>query len=140
MKATPLHPRPLVLLTLAVVILLAARPSAGESETRLALTRADMCEAIANYLPVSPAVVFTISQNEIFCYTAFDPVPEQTHIFHRWYRRNTQIFSTRLAVYPPKWASYSSMQLRDGDKGPWRVEVVDADDVVMKILRFSISD
>lgn len=107
---------------------------------RMVLEQAVMCEAIENYKPINPAVVFSISQGEVFCFTGFDPVREKTRIFHRWYKRDKLIFTMRLTLSPPKWSSFSRIQLRDADKGPWRVEIRDEDGKIIKTLRFSISD
>ncbi len=104
------------------------------------LVEAVMCEAIEKFKPLNQAVVFSISLGRVFCFTGFDPVPEETTIYHRWYRQDRLISSTKLVLNPPKWASFSSMQLREADKGPWRVEIVDSRENLMKILRFSISD
>jgi hypothetical protein len=104
------------------------------------MVQAVMCEGIENFLPVNPAVVFSISLGRVFCFTAFDPVYEETAVFHRWYRQDRLISNARLVLLPPKWSSFSSMQLRSADKGPWRVEIVDSRENVLKTLRFGISD
>lgn len=104
------------------------------------LFQAQMCEAIEKFMPVNPAVVFSISLGRVYCFTAFDPVYEETVVYHRWYRQDRLISNARLVLNPPKWSSFSSMQLRSADKGPWRVEIVDNREKLMKILRFSISD
>jgi hypothetical protein len=46
----------------------------------------------------------------------------------------------RLRLHPPNWATFSTIQLREADKGPWRVEVTDQDGRIFTILRFSITD
>ncbi|MFU8769971.1 MAG: DUF2914 domain-containing protein [Desulfotignum sp.] len=104
------------------------------------LVRAEMCETIERYLPVNQGVVFSISLGRVYCFTAFDPVHEETVIYHRWFRQDRLVSSARLVLNPPKWASFSSIQLRSLDKGPWRVEIVDSRENLIKILRFSISD
>lgn len=104
------------------------------------LIQAQMCESIERFLPVNPAVVFSISLGRIYCFTAFDPVYEETVVYHRWYRQDRLISNARLVLNPPKWSSFSSMQLRSADKGPWRVEIVDGREKVLKTLRFGISD
>jgi hypothetical protein len=104
------------------------------------LVQAQMCEAIEKFMPVNPAVVFSISLGRVYCFTAFDPVYEETVVYHRWYRQDRLISNARLVLNPPKWSSFSSMQLRPADKGPWRVEVVDSRENLIKTLRFSISD
>jgi len=110
------------------------------STGNLALVRAVMCEAIQEYAPVNPAVVFSIDRGRISCFTEFDPVPVQTFVLHKWYRRDSLVTEKRLTINPPKWSSFTSMQLRDADKGPWRVEITDAEGNIMRTLRFSITD
>jgi hypothetical protein len=104
------------------------------------LVQAVMCEAIERFKPVNQAVVFSISLGRVFCFTAFDPVPRETIVYHRWYRQDRLISNVKLVLTPPKWSSFSSMQLRDADKGPWRVEVIGFQENLMKTLRFSIVD
>ena len=107
---------------------------------KLALARAVMCETIQEYAPAQPAVVFSIELGRVSCFTEFDPVPEKTFIHHKWYHNDNLITEKQLTLNPPKWASFTSVQLRDADKGPWRVEVTDENDKLMRILRFSITD
>ncbi len=133
----------------AVLLLLCAAAAAGsyalaqdqpKSAAPPVLVLAVMCETIENFKPVNQAVVFSISLGRVYCFTAFDPVPEKNDIYHRWYRQDRLISNAKLALNPPKWSSFSSMQLRDVDKGAWRVEIVDSQGMIMKTLRFSISD
>ncbi len=104
------------------------------------LVQSVMCEAIENFQPINPSVVFSISQGEVFCYSSFDPVYEKTQIFHEWYKMDKLIFSMRLTLSPPKWSSFSRVQIREADKGPWRVEIRDADNTLLQTLRFSMAD
>ncbi len=110
------------------------------STGKLKLVRAVMCESIQEYAPVNPAVVFSIDRGRISCFTEFDPVPAQTFVLHKWYRRDSLVTEKRLTINPPRWSSFTSMQLRDADKGPWRVEIIDAEGNIMRTLRFSITD
>jgi hypothetical protein len=83
-------------------------------------------------------VVFPIELGEIACFTAFDPVPRETVIYHQWYFRDRPSARVRLRVRPPRWSSFSRIQLRPGDAGPWRVEVTDADGKILAQQRFSV--
>lgn len=107
---------------------------------KLTLVRAVMCEAIDEYAPAYPAVIFSIRLGRVSCFTEFDPVPKQTYIHHKWYHKDSLITEKRLTINPPRWSSFTSVQLRDADKGPWRVEVIDENDHLMHTLRFSITD
>lgn len=99
-----------------------------------------MCEAIENFQAVQPAVAFSIALGEVFCFSNFDPVFEKTYIFHKWYKKDKLIFTMQLTLSPPKWSSFSRIQIRDADKGPWRVEVRSLDNTLLKTLRFSMVD
>lgn len=74
------------------------------------------------------------------CFTAFDRVPRETNIYHDWIRRDSLIFRKKLVLKPPSWSSVSSIQLREADIGPWRVEIRDADGALLHVLRFSITE
>lgn len=114
--------------------------NAEQVDPQFVLESAVMCENIHNFKPVHPAVVFSISQGEVFCYSSFDPVREKSFIYHQWYKKDKLISTIRLTLSTPKWASFSSIKTRNADKGPWRVEIRDASDKLIEILRFSMAD
>jgi hypothetical protein len=113
---------------------------ATESPQRPKLSTTTMCERVENLAPLRPGIVFSVSNGQVCCFTAFDPVPQPALIYHRWYHRDELSTQTRLRVYPPKWSTYSVIQLRETDKGPWRVEITDQNGRIFNVLRFSISD
>ncbi|HOV86521.1 MAG TPA: DUF2914 domain-containing protein [Syntrophobacteraceae bacterium] len=118
-----------------------AQEAPGESATaKLALVQSSMCEKVENLAPVRPAIAFSVSVGQVYCFSAFEPVPQPTLIYHRWYHRDELSTQTRLRLYPPKWSTYSVIQLRETDKGAWRVEITDQDGRVFGVLRFSITD
>ncbi len=124
----------------AVLLLWGFTGSANAESGNVRLVQAVMCESIVNFQPANPAVVFSMSQGEVFCYSEFDSVLEKTVIFHKWYKRDKLIFTMPLTLQPPKWSSFSRVQIRGEDKGPWRVEIVDQNGTRLKILRFSMAD
>ena len=110
-------------------------PSAGP-----VLVKAVMCESVQKFAPANQAVVFSIDLGRVSCFTEFDQVVKQTVIHHKWYRKGNLISAKQLTLNPPRWSSFSSMQLRDADKGPWQVDVTDENDKLLYTLRFSITD
>jgi hypothetical protein len=104
------------------------------------LVKAVMCDSIQKFVPVNEAIVFSIDLGRVYCFTEFDPVPKQTVIYHKWYRKGSLVSVKQLTVNPPRWSSFSRMQLRDADKGPWQVDVIDKNDKILHTLRFSITD
>lgn len=109
-------------------------------QKKMMLDRAVMCEEIKELTPQNPAVVFSIKIGKVSCFTSFDSVPDKTFIYHKWYHRDDPSTKKRLTLHPPRWATYSSIQLRETDKGPWRVEISDQKGNLLRILRFSITD
>lgn len=104
------------------------------------LQRAVMCETIQKFAPVNVAVVFSIDLGRVYCFTDFDPVPVQSVTYHKWYRRGSLVSVKQLTLNPPRWSSFSSIQLRELDKGPWQVEVIDENGRLLRTLLFSITD
>lgn len=116
----------------------AADSTLAASEKPFQLVRAAMCESIESYEPKYIAAAFSISIGRISCFSAFEGVAEKTSVQHRWYRRDELVTAKRLTLKPPSWATYSSIQLREDDLGPWRVEIWDAQEKLVKTLRFSV--
>jgi len=106
----------------------------------LTLGKILLCEEIQEGAPINQAVVFSSTVGKVFCYTAFDSVPSKTHIYHTWYLRDRASTKTRLLLGPPRWSTYSSIQLRESDKGPWRVEITDKEGKILGTIRFSVTD
>lgn len=115
-------------------------PAFGEETGNGAITveLAVICEAIQDLRPAHPAIAFPIKIGKVSCYTEFSNISRETLIFHRWYRRDSLVTEKKLVLKPPQWSTYSSIQLRESDKGPWRVDVVNARDETLKTLRFSV--
>lgn len=107
---------------------------------KLALVHSAMCEKIEGYSPLNPAIVFSIEIGKVSCFTSFDPVPEEMFIYQKWYHKDKLSTRQKLLLKPPRWSTFSSIQLREADKGPWRVEIIDHGGNVLHVLRFSISD
>jgi hypothetical protein len=107
---------------------------------QLILGEATVCELVKNGIPFNSAVAFSISLGRIYCFTDFVAVGTKTVIYHNWYYRDQKRTSVKLALRPPRWATFSSITLRDSEKGPWQVEITTEDGEVLKILRFSVID
>jgi hypothetical protein len=114
--------------------------SAAAASDKPILTTAVMCEDVQDRQPLYEGVVFSIGIGRVFCYTLFDPVPEKTVIVHNWYNRDNLSTKIKLPLQPPRWTTYSAIQLRESDKGPWRVEITDSEGRILQILRFSVTE
>ena len=129
-----------VFLGLALCSLSSAAETPPSGTSGIALVRGVMCESINGYEPRNSAVVFSIDVGRISCFTAFDRITTTTAALHKWYRRDELVTTKRLTLKPPRWATYSSIQLREADKGPWHVDIYDDDNHLLDTLRFSVTD
>ena len=110
------------------------------SDGKLSLVRAVMCEDMQELVPQNPTTVFSIERRKAVCFSVFDPVPEKTVVYHQWFHRDQNSAKMKLTLKPPRWSTYSSIQLRAEDIGPWRVEITDSQGNVLDVLRFSITE
>ncbi len=106
----------------------------------LTLGQAVICEEMFANAPRNRTVVFSASKEKVVCFSAFESVPEKTFIYHNWYHKDIPSSRIRLVLRPPRWSTYSSIQIRRTDIGPWRVEITDATGQVLRVLRFSITE
>lgn len=106
----------------------------------LTLKEAVMCEEIKENAPVNKTIVFSIAVKKAICFTSFSEVPEKVIIYHNWYKRDKLIARMRLRLKPPQWTTFSSIPLKEKDKGPWRVEVIDPEGKLLRTLRFSLTE
>jgi len=113
--------------------------SSPESE-KLTMVHAAMCEGIKDHRPYYEAIVFSIRLGSIYCFTDFEPVPEKTIIYHKWFNRDKLRTEKKLPVKPPRWSTFSKIRLLKGEKGPWRVEITDQQGIIFQTLRFSVTD
>ena len=135
-----------------LLVLLAIMPGVAGSQSpveeqlvtveikKLALGATATCELVKNGSPMNKAAVFSSTLKKVYCYTNFTSVPEKVFTFHNWYLRDRLKASIKLVLRPTRWSTYSAMELRSSDRGPWRVEVTDEDGNVLETLRFSIID
>jgi len=129
----------LLLLTFGSLFLFPFR-AGSQSGNEIGLVEAVMCEEIKGSVPQDLTTVFSIERRTAVCFTGFDPVPQQAVIYHHWFHRDTPSARIKLTLKPPRWSTYSSIQLRAEDIGPWRVEITDAQGNIFHVLRFSVTE
>jgi len=112
----------------------------GSSPNALAIAEAVVCKDIINSTPQGKSVVFSLRRGKVYCFTDFNHVPEETLIYHTWFLKDSSVSQVKLSLKPPRWSTYSSIILRGTDKGPWRVEVTDKHNNILKTVRFSVVD
>lgn len=145
-KYTKVLPMYFIVLTLNLYISPSAVPQdkngsyISKETIRIIIKQGVMCEEIRDRLPHNPGVIFSSSLGSVACFTELESVPEKTIIYHKYYFRDKLSAKKKLTLNPPNQAAFSSIQLRETDKGPWRVEIVDTKDNIVYIIRFSVTD
>lgn len=114
--------------------------SPPEQPPRLTLKKAVLCEGLKELAPVNETILFSVALGGITCFTAFDPVPKKTVVFHTWFKRDQSKKKIKLTIKPPKWSSFSKIRIRNMDVGPWRVDIADSEGKIFKTLRFSVTE
>jgi hypothetical protein len=105
-----------------------------------AVSRSIMCENIIDSRPVNETIVFSIANNRAICFTYLNQVTQKTVLFQNWYKADKLNSRFPLEIEPMQGSTFSKIQLRESDKGPWRVEITDTAGNLLKVLRFSIAD
>lgn len=116
----------LLCLSIHTLLPLSLQSQSNSSDTpadSLTLIQAEMCEDIQGQAPTNTTTVFSIERRKAICFTSFDPGPGKTVIYHHWFHRDRPSARIRLTLKPPRWSTYSSIQFRAEDLGPWRVEI-----------------
>lgn len=116
------------------------QPMPPEKSSSLTLVKAIMCEGMKEFEPQNETIIFSATLGQAVCFTAFDPVPEKTEIYHNWFRRDRPDARFKLTLKPPRWATFSRITINNSDVGPWRVEITDANGTLLKTLRFSVTE
>lgn len=117
-----------------------SQPGSADGQDKPILVQGVTCEGVKDHAPLNAGVVFPTSVGKVLCFTSFDPVPLKSVIYHNWFHRDELSNKQRLTLQTPRWSCFSSIQLRESDKGPWRVEITDSTGRVLRVLRFSITD
>lgn len=113
--------------------------SPSVSQAAITVVDVQMCEDVIDHEPVSSADVFTGEISKIYCYSKIGS-SEETEIRHIWSFNDTVVAETPLLIgISSGWRTFSSKNIRPDDKGNWKVEIVDANDTVLKTLEFVIN-
>jgi hypothetical protein len=77
-------------------------PSRGQTSSpqKLTLVQSAVCEDVKDGSPQDVAIAFPVSVGKVACFTAFDPVPRKTVIYHNWFRKDELNTKIRLVLQP----------------------------------------
>lgn len=80
------------------------------------------------------------SVKSLYCFTRTTaPAGTDTTITHVWYNGEEKVGEYVLPVKGEKWRTYSKKNIQKGWAGDWRVEVLDSNGTLMKVIKFRMN-
>ncbi len=97
-----------------------------------------LCKAIEERMPVEAGVEFSSDMEQIYLWCKVTGMTDTTTIKHLWIYQEKQLASVSLPVRSSSFRTWSSKKLLPQWVGDWEVRVVDADDNILKSLKFTV--
>ncbi len=123
-------------ISLFTVFLTLPAISSAQEATQLDVDEAAICESVENLEPIGASESFPISIGTLSCFTRIIGAHEPTTITHVWYYGMTERARVELIVKGSRWRTYSSKKIQAHEVGSWRVEVIDPEGTVLKVIQF----
>ena len=122
--------------SLAILFFTLPTASPAQEATQLDADVAVICESVENLEPVGAGESFPVSVGKLSCFTTILGAHEPTTVTHVWYFDTTERARVDLVIKGPRWRTYSSKKIQAHEVGSWRVEVVDTEGTVLKVVQF----
>ncbi len=106
-----------------------------ESEP-LEIDAAMICREVRNLEPIGVSESFPVTVGKLYCFTQVVGAAMPTMITHVWYFGSQERARVDLHAGAHRWRTYSSKIILPYEIGSWRVEVVDAEGTVLKVIQF----
>jgi len=109
-----------------------------EGGDQLEVVDSALCLDVVDRECVDGDTVFPADVGKVYCWTRIYGAERDTEITHVWFFADTERARVPLAVRSVNFRTYSSKIIRPMEVGDWRVEVVDGQNRVLKIIEFRI--
>lgn len=108
--------------------------------SQLTVPEASICTEVRDREPVGAGSRFPSSVGRLYSFTRIAGAAEPTHVTHVWYHGEREVHSIALTVGGPSWRTWSYKTIPSDWTGSWRVDVKDANDVIIYSMPFTVSD
>lgn len=129
---------PLRLLAVAALALCLVSAALPPEPSGISVGRMKFCRAIKDREPHQPAAKFPSDIEKVYCFTVILNAGEETHVVHRWYRKEKLMAEVKLTARGEYWRTWSSKRMLPEWAGGWRVDVAAADGRTLKSLSFEL--
>lgn len=121
---------------LATVCFTLPAGSSAQEAIQLEVDVSAVCENVVNLEPTGTSVSFPVTLGRLCCFTRILGADEPTTITHVWYYGMDERTRVELIIKGNPWRTYSSKIIQAHEIGSWRVEVLDPEGTVLKVMQF----
>ena len=114
--------------------------SMGQAEhgDQLEVVDSAICLDVVDHECVGGDVVFPADVGKLYCLTRLYGARTDTEVTHVWFYGDIERARVPLAIRSINFRTFSSKIIRSTETGDWRVEVVDSQNRVLKIIEFKV--
>ncbi len=110
----------------------------AEQPSVLEVVHSAICLEVVEHACVGTNDVFPSNVGKLYCLTRVYGAEEDTEITHVWFFGDTERARIKLAVRSVNFRTYSSKIIRPQEIGSWRVDILDSENRVLKVVEFEV--
>lgn len=125
-------------LTIWVCILFFASSVIALEKLVIKVNEIKFCKSVEEMKPIGNGTRFNEDVGMIYCFTKLKSNLETGSVFHIWYYKDKEMAKIQLPVKAKTWSTWSSKEISEGQRGEWRVDVVDPSGKLLANRKFRI--
>ena len=122
--------------TLTIAFFTLPAGSSAQEAIQLEVDVSAVCEDVVDLEPTGTSVSFPVTVGRLCCFTRILGANEPTTITHVWYYGMEERARVELIIKGSPWRTYSSKIIQAHEVGSWRVEILDPEGTVLKVMQF----
>ncbi len=116
-----------------------ALPPEEKRGSDLTVGTAAICRDVQEREPIDSGNSFPPGVGRLYCFTRVNGAAEPTHVTHVWFHDDKEVHRMELNVDGPTWRTWTYKTIPPEWTGAWRVDIEDADGVIIYSLPFTIA-
>ena len=114
-------------------------PTTSITEASLKVSKASICRAVENRMPVGVDRFFRTSAGKIYVWTEIEAKQVPSKIHHVYFFRGEKISDVSLDIRSTHWRTWSSKTIANRRyRGEWRVDITTSDGNILRQLYFEV--
>ena len=129
---------PFFVVAFMTLCLVFAQRGYAEQPPVLEVIHSAICLEVVEHACVGTNDVFPAKVGKLYCLTRVYGAKEDTEVTHVWFFGDTERARIKLDIRSVNFRTYSSKIIRPHEIGSWRVDILDSENRVLKVVEFSI--